>query len=175
MSQENVELVTNLQPAPDVDIAELFRSDEMWSTVADAVAPLFHPDFESLAPGVPGTEKVHVGLGGLRAAWLEWMKPWMTYRTEIKQAIDAGDRVLLLTQDYACHEGVAQEVKVDGSAVWTVRDGKIARACFYPARSEAFAAAGLTEKSWGVSTMRMRGLEPPPGCPDTDLNQLRVA
>jgi ketosteroid isomerase-like protein len=145
MSQENVELVTQLQPAPDVDIAELFRNDDMWSALADAVAPLFHPNFESVAPGVPGTEKVHVGLDGLRAAWLEWLEPWLTYRTEIKQALDAGDRVLLLTDDYGRHEGAAQEVKVDGSAVWTISDGKIARADFFPARSEAFKAAGLTE------------------------------
>jgi ketosteroid isomerase-like protein len=144
MSPENVELVRNLQPAPEVDIAELFRNNDMWSVLADTVAPFFHPDFECVAPGVPGTENVHVGLDGLRAAWLEWMEPWLTYRTEIKQAIDAGDRVLLLTHDYGRREGVAQEVRIDGSAVWTVSDAKIARVCFYPARSEAFAAAGLT-------------------------------
>ena len=145
MSQANVDLVTQLQPAPDVDIAELFRNDDMWSAAADAIAPLFHPDFESVPPGVPATERVHVGLDGLRAAWREWLKPWLTYRTEIKQALDAGDRVLLLTQDYGRHEGTAQEVKLDGSAVWRIRDGKIARAEFFPERSEAFKAAGLEE------------------------------
>jgi hypothetical protein len=143
MSQENVELVTNLQPAPDVDMAELFRNGEMWSALADAVAPFFHPDFESVPPGVPGTERVHVGLDGLRAAWLGWMEPWLTYRTEIKQAIDAGDRVLLLTHDYGRREGVAEEVKIDGSAVWTISDGKMARAEFFADRSDAFKAAGL--------------------------------
>ncbi|HME02283.1 MAG TPA: nuclear transport factor 2 family protein, partial [Solirubrobacteraceae bacterium] len=96
MSQANVDLVTQLQPAPDVDIAELFRNDDMWSAAADAIAPLFHPDFESVPPGVPATERVHVGLDGLRAAWREWLEPWLTYRTEVKQALDAGDRVLLL-------------------------------------------------------------------------------
>jgi ketosteroid isomerase-like protein len=145
MSRENVELVTDLQPAPDVDIAELFRSDELSSALAAAAAPLFHPDFESVPPGVPGTERVHVGFDGLRAAWLGWMEPWLTYRTEIKQAFDAGDRVLLLTNDYGRREGVAREVKIDGSAVWTVSDGKIARAEFFADRSEAFGVAGLTE------------------------------
>jgi ketosteroid isomerase-like protein len=145
MSQENVELVTNLQLAPDVNIAEVFRSDEMWSALADAVVPLFHPNFEIVPPGVPGTENVYIGLDGLRAAWLGWMEPWLTYRTEIKQAIDAGDRVLLLTQDYGRREGVAEEVKVDGSAVWTVSGGKIARAEFFAHRSDAFKAAGLSE------------------------------
>jgi ketosteroid isomerase-like protein len=145
MSQENVELVTNLQPAPDVDMAELFRRDDMWSALAGAVAPFFHPDFESVPPGVPGTESVRLGLDGLRAAWLGWMEPWLTYRAEIKQGIDAGDRVLLLTQDYGRREGGAEEIKIDGSALWTVSEGKIARAEFFADRADAFRAAGLTE------------------------------
>src|SRR5271157_5151138 len=128
MSQKNVELVTNLQPAPDVDIAELFRRDDMWSELVDAIAPLFHPNFECVPPGVPGTEKVYGGLDGLREAWLGWMEPWLTYRTEIIQALDAGDRVLMLVHDYGRREGVAEEVKIDGSGLWTVSDGKIARA-----------------------------------------------
>jgi ketosteroid isomerase-like protein len=144
MSQHNVEIVTRLQPAPGVDIAELFRNDDMWSALVAASGPSFHDDFQSVAPGVPGTENVHVGLDGLRAAWLEWLEPWHTYRTEIKQALDAGDRVLLLTHDYGRHRGAVQEVKVDGSAVWTISDGKVARAEFFPARSEAFKAAGLS-------------------------------
>lgn len=145
MSQENVALVTNLQVAPDVDLAELFRDDNLWSELVAVIAPLFHPNFESVAPGVPGTEKVHIGIDGLRAAWLEWMEPWLTYRTEIKEAFDAGDRVLLLTHDYGRRAGAAQEIKVDGSAVWTVKDGRIARADFFAHRSEAFKAAGLEE------------------------------
>src|SRR6202035_2668064 len=145
MSKQNVELVTRLQPAPDVDIAELFRNDDMWSALVDAAAPFFHADFESVAPGVPGTENVHVGLDGLRAAWLAWLEPWQTYRTEIKQALDAGERVLLLTHDYGRHLGAAREVKVDGSAVWTISDGRVARAEVFPARCEAFKAAGLLE------------------------------
>jgi ketosteroid isomerase-like protein len=143
MSQQNVELVTNLHLAPDVDMAGLFRNDDMWSALADAVAPFFHPDFECVAPGVPHTEKVHIGIDGFRAAWLEWLEPWLTYRSEIIQALDAGDRVLV--HDYGRREGVAQEVKIDGSGVWTVRDGKIARTEFFAHRSEAFKAAGLSE------------------------------
>ena len=118
-----------------------------------AVAPFFHANFESVPPGAPGTENVHIGFDGLRAAWLGWMEPWLTYRTEIKQSIDARDRVLLLTQDYGRRESVAEqlktrgseEVKVDGSAVWTISDGKVARAEFFAYRADAFKAAGLTE------------------------------
>ncbi len=146
MSRENVELVTRLQVAPDVDLAALFRSDEAWSAVTDAFGGLFHPDCETVAPGVPGTERVHVGIDGLRTAWLAWLEPWLTYRTEIEHALDAGDRVLLLTRDYGRQAGSVQEVKVDGSAVWTVKDGRVARAEFFTHRADAFQAAGLSEQ-----------------------------
>jgi ketosteroid isomerase-like protein len=86
-----------------------------------------------------------MGLDGLRAAWLGWMEPWLTYRTEIKQALDGGDRVLVLVHDYGRRERLSEEVKIDGSGVWTVSDGKIARAEFFAHRSEAFKVAGLSE------------------------------
>jgi ketosteroid isomerase-like protein len=37
------------------------------------------------------------------------------------------------------------EVSIRGAAVWTVRDGKIARASFYPNREDALRAVGLRE------------------------------
>ena len=145
MSKENVELVTNLHFGPDVDFAGLFRDDDAWAALVDATTPFFHPDFETVPPGVPGTEGVYVGIDGFRAAWLGWLEPWRTYRTEIVQALDAGDRVLVLVRDYGRREGVAEEVKIDGSGVWTVSDGKIARTEFFALRSEAFEAAGLSQ------------------------------
>ena len=145
MSQENMELVTNLHFGPDVDFAGLFRDDDAWATLVDATTPFFHPDFETVPPGVPGTEGVYVGIDGFRAAWLGWMEPWLTYRTEVIEALDAGDRVLVLVHDYGRHEGSTEEVRIDGSGLWTVRDGKIARMEFFAHRSEAFEAAGLEE------------------------------
>ena len=145
MSRENVELVRKVHPAPDVDMAELFRNDDMWLALADALVPLFYADVEIVPPGVPGTERVYAGLDGLRTAWLGWMEPWLTYRTEIKQVLDAGDRVLVLVHDYGRREGVAEEVMVEGSGVWTISDGKVARAEFFTHRSEAFKAAGFEE------------------------------
>jgi ketosteroid isomerase-like protein len=127
-------------------MAELFRNDELWSALADAVAPFFHRNFETVPPGVPGTESVHLGLDGLRTAWLGWMEPWLTYRAEIMQVHDAGDRVLVLSHDYGRREGSTEEIKVDGSGVWTVSDGKIARTEFFAFRSEAFQAAGQAEE-----------------------------
>jgi ketosteroid isomerase-like protein len=41
---------------------------------------------------------------------------------------------------------MAIEVSVMGAAVWTLRDGKIAKADFYVNRSDALEAAGLSEQ-----------------------------
>ena len=145
MSRENVEVVRNLHFAPDVDMAEVFRNDEMWSALADAAAPFFHPNFETVPPGVPATESTYIGIEGFRTAWLGWMEPWLTYRAEVIQVLDAGDRVLVLSHDYGRREGSTEEVRIDGSGVWTVSDGRITRTEFFALRSQAFRAAGLGE------------------------------
>jgi hypothetical protein len=142
VSQENVNLVLGLQLAPDVDLCQLFRDDDIIAPLTQAVADFFHPDFECAFCRFD-TEKTYAGLDGLRALWLDWLGPWATYRAEIDEAIDLGDRVLLLTHDYGCREGSTQEVQLNGSAIWTVRDGKVACAEFYPIRREALNAAGL--------------------------------
>jgi ketosteroid isomerase-like protein len=145
MSQENVELVRRLQPGPDMDLVQLFRDDEMWSDVVEALAPFYHPDCEFVAPGVPSSQGTYAGLDGLRAAWLEWLAPWRAYRVEIEEAIDLGESVLVLPRDFGSREETTQEINTIGGAVWTVRDGKIIRIEFYPTRAEALKAVGLAE------------------------------
>ena len=144
MSQENVELVRGLQPAPDADVAALVRDDAAAGALGDAVAPLFHPDFEAVAATGLG-HTAYRGLDGLRALWLDWMGPWETYRTEIEDVIDRGDEVLLLVRDYGRREGMDAEVPVLGAAVWTIAEGKVTRAVFYTDRAEALEAVGLWE------------------------------
>jgi ketosteroid isomerase-like protein len=85
------------------------------------------------------------GLDGLRAAWLDWLSPWDSYRTEVEDVIDAQEgRVLVLARDYARPKGTDAEVYFSGAPIWTVRDGKIARIEFYWNRAEGLRAAGLT-------------------------------
>jgi ketosteroid isomerase-like protein len=147
MSQENVELVRGLQPAPDVDIAELLRDDDIWAALSQAVAPFAHADFECALRSIDSEPTTYTGLDGLRTGWLDWVAPWATYRTEIKEVIDAGERVLVLTHDFGRREGSTEEVRLIGAAVWTIRDRKIVRAEFYTDRAEAFAAVGLADQA----------------------------
>jgi ketosteroid isomerase-like protein len=123
-------------------VVALFRDD----AVMEAYAPFFHEDCEIVAPtGMVGHGERVVGLAGLRALWLDWLRPWESYRVEIEDVIDAGDEVVVVPCDYGRRTGMDVEVSVLGATVWTVRDGKVARVAFYVHRSEALEAAGLSE------------------------------
>jgi ketosteroid isomerase-like protein len=146
MAQENVELIRTLatQLAAEADLARLFRDDDMWTAVSEETAERLHPDFESIRPGLPGG-KAYAGVEGLRSAWLDWLAPWASYRIEIKEAVDCGDRVLLLVDNYGRLEGSADEVRHATAGVYTFRDRKILRWEIYSDRAEALRAVGIAE------------------------------
>jgi ketosteroid isomerase-like protein len=144
MSEENVELVRRLQPAPDVDIAQLVRSDDINARWVETVTSVFHSDFECVMMSATEGPTTYVGLDGLRDAWLDWTAPWARYRTEIEQLIDAGDRVVVLVRDFGRRAGGGYEVVFSAATVWSVRDGKVVRAEFFPDRARALEAAGLS-------------------------------
>ena len=146
MSQENVELVRGLQPSPETDLVPLFRNDAAAAALMEAVSPFFHVDVEIIGPTfVAGGGVRFVGLEGFRAGWLDWLEPWESYRVEIEDVVDKGDDALVLVRDYGRRAGTTGEVSVVGAAVWTVREGKVARVAFYLDRSEALKAVGLSE------------------------------
>ena len=144
MSQENVELITSLQPGPEVDITGLFRDEQVAEATWTAVASAFHDDcaFVNASPGVGST---HTGLHGLRALWLEWLAPWDSYYTETEDVIDVGNQVVVLFRDHGRRKDLAADVEARGASVYTVRDGKVARVEFNPNRDEALEAVGLSE------------------------------
>jgi ketosteroid isomerase-like protein len=146
MSQENVEIVRALQPGADVDLTELFvvgNDDAAVEAAIAAAAPAFADDFVCVFHAL--SDEPRLGINGLRQSWLDWLAPWESYRTEIKELVDAGDRVVVVSRDFGRRHGMDREVHFDGCAVWTVRDAKIARAEFFPTdRAAAFEAAGLS-------------------------------
>jgi ketosteroid isomerase-like protein len=148
MSQESVELVMGLQRTPDDDFAQLIRDDEMWAQLAEAVAPFVHAEAETARPGLPGG-RTYTGLDGFRESWLDWLAPYAEYRTEVEEAIDCGERVLLLQSSSGRLEGSTKEVKLAPAVVYTVRDGKIARFEPYADRAEALEAVGLRRLAGG--------------------------
>jgi ketosteroid isomerase-like protein len=147
MSQENVDFVLRfIQPEPDVDFGQLFRDDATWAAFVETSGSLYHPDFKFLAHGLPDGDRAYVGLDDLRTAWLDWLSPWATYRAEVVEAVDLGERVLLLYHSYGRLEGSTVEVKDELASVWTVRDAEITYVEFYATtHTEAFKAVGLEE------------------------------
>ncbi len=131
MSQENVEIVRAF--------LEAFERRDL-----DEASEFLAPDVESVRPGLPGG-RTYTGVDGMRSAWLDWLAPWASYRIEIEEAIDCGDRVLLLVNNFGRLEGSAQEVAMATAGVYTFRDGKIARWEIYSDRAEALKAVGLEE------------------------------
>jgi hypothetical protein len=111
MSQENVEIMMGLLPAPEVDFVSLFRDDRTAARSAEAIAHQLDEEFEVAIRGMPDGEKTYAGLDGLREFWLDWLAPWTTYRQEVEVAIDLGDRGLLIIHDFGRSRGSTQEVK----------------------------------------------------------------
>ena len=139
-----MQLVMGLQRAPDDDFVQLIRDDEMWAQLAEAVARFVHAGAETARPGLPGG-RTYTGLDGFRESWLDWLAPYAEYRTEVEEAIDCGERVLLLQRSSGRLEGSPKEVKLAPAVVYTVRDGKIARFEPYADRAEALRAVGLRD------------------------------
>jgi ketosteroid isomerase-like protein len=144
MSRENSEIVRGIYLASDGDYVPLFRDEEAWAVTKAANERFFSTDFECTMP-LFDSHRTYSGLDGLRCVWLDWMEPWTTYRIEIEEVFDLGERVLLLTRNFGCAEGNDQEVDVAAAALWNVRDGKTSHAEFYFDRGEALAAVGLAE------------------------------
>jgi ketosteroid isomerase-like protein len=145
MSQENVELVKALYPQPDVDMAELVRNEHTFAVICEAISPLLTDDFH-VVDVLPGTTRTYAGLEGFRQNWLDWLEPWATYRSTIDEAIDLGERVLLLIRDHARREEMDAEVEMMCATITTIRDGQVARIEFHNDRARALKAAGLSEQ-----------------------------
>jgi ketosteroid isomerase-like protein len=153
MSDDAVEVVRALQPAPDVNLADLFLREADAATVEAAlaaIAPRYTDDFVCILHALSSEERR--GLEGLREAWLDWIAPWESYRAEI-DAVTEGEngRVLVVGRDYGRRPGMSDEVELLASAVWTVRGDRVARAEFFTDRSEAYGAAGLNPAADGMT------------------------
>ena len=137
MSQENVKLV--LAAAQGGDLIRWLPDDAVW---ADCEANL-RPDFEHVSVNRVESPVTHPDAQSLRRGWSRWVAPWEAYRQEIDEAIDCGDRVLLLVTHFARAAETEHEVEMKGASLWTVRDGKIVLMESYTDRSDALKAVGL--------------------------------
>ena len=144
MSQEDVELVKAIHPPTGTDLVALF-SEGADSERLEALASLLTPDFEAVGGDIgSGLLAGGTGLSGLVEVWREWLEPWESYLIEVEDFVDAGDgRVLVLNRDHGRMRGSDSDVELVSGAIWTVRDGKIARIEFHADRRLALSAVGM--------------------------------
>jgi ketosteroid isomerase-like protein len=150
VSQENVELVRSIHAAAGTDITSLFRDDAVFEQMRGFLEPVFAEDFvcSIVMPGEDrSASKSYEGPGGLRAAWLDWLEPWEAYRVAEHRFVDLGNRVLRLGRDRAVTAMSNAEVEVPSASIWTVRDGRIARAEFFPEPEQALRVAGIDDEA----------------------------
>jgi ketosteroid isomerase-like protein len=144
VSQENVEIVRSLHPAPGTDLARVYREERRWTAVSAVLSASFAQDFKCVTVGYleADTENFE-GLAGLRDVWLDWLTPWESYRTEVEEVTDLGDEVLVLVRDFGRRAAHAPEVVVSSAAIWTVCDGKVTQITFYAERAKALTDLGF--------------------------------
>lgn len=111
-----------------------------WSaTFADAA-----PDFEIDLSRAIGPYRGVYGIEDAQRLFGEFTESWQSLRIDAAadELIEAGDAVLgTLTMHVHGRDGINLTSTV--SWVWTVRDGKLARASMYQERSDALQAVGL--------------------------------
>jgi ketosteroid isomerase-like protein len=138
MSEENVDVVRRLYDAAtqgdDALAFELYADDIEW-------------DVRGAWPGraVSDLSRVYRGHEGVHLFWRDYLGAFERYDFTVEELIDAGDQVLAVVREHAA--GRLSRIVLDNVvyALWTVRDGKLARMRLYPTREEAFEAAGLSE------------------------------
>jgi ketosteroid isomerase-like protein len=136
MSEENVEIVRRLyEAAGRRDIA----------TVYSLYDPQIEWDASRIERGTMPGRVVH-GQADLQKWLREWYGPWEDIHDDLEELIEASeDEVIsVMTQRGRGRESGA-EVGRRVATIWTIREGRIIRAKWFPTRAEALEAAGLRE------------------------------
>ena len=137
MSRENVEVVRRVYEA-------VARRD------AAAVLTFYDPEVEwdmSRHPTATAMgRRLYRGHAGLRTWFREWYEAWDAIEDECEELIDAGEHVISVVTTRGRGRASGLEVEyAHHAAVWTIRDGKVARVAWYRSIEEAREAAGLAE------------------------------
>lgn len=133
MSQENVEVVRRL--------FETWNGGDM-----DAFRALFHPDaVMRMAEDWPEPGP-YVGRDAIMREFEQLRQTWDGRDTNevIGDFIEVGDRVLV--RHIWGGAGHGPEARIDLTAVWTVRDGRVLAADFFRDYTKALEALGLSEE-----------------------------
>src|SRR5271155_5187446 len=126
-----------MHPGPDFDLAPLINDDDASSWWRDALAHLFDPAVQATMRLPDIAPATYSGLDGLRDAWRDWLKLGASYRDEIEEVIDDGERVVVVHRCHGRPTPGALEITRTSATVWTVRDGRVVSVDFNVPCAEA--------------------------------------
>jgi uncharacterized protein len=134
MSQESVEIVRRV-----FELAA--RRDN------EAVLALYHPDVEwDMTRSMHGLGGgIYHGHDGLRAFAREFYTAFENLEDRPDELIPAGAAVVSVSTQIGRGRTSGVEVRQPLAAVWTIREGKVARVVWHRSRAEALEAVGLSE------------------------------
>ena len=136
MSQENVKVVRRVFEASA-------RRD------GAAVLALYDPDVEWDAsrtqPDLGEFSDVTHGYEGIRLFFGRWGEAWDSEEYQPDELIDVGDAVVSVATQRGRGRTSGLEVSRPLAGVWTIRAGKITRVVWFPTRTQALQAVGLSE------------------------------
>jgi ketosteroid isomerase-like protein len=147
MSEQAVRVVEQVQAllASDNIVADL-DDDEQTPVFRAEMTPLVEPEFEVTMVATPtagGARVERRGIEGFRESWIDWTEAFETYRIEIEDMIEAGDRVVTLVRQGGVTKTGGVEMETEAAAVWTVRDNRVSAVEFHLDRESALRSAGL--------------------------------
>lgn len=132
MSRENIEIVRNAYEAytvGDLDAAFAFLDPGIeWRT----------------PPNIPEAGTYH-GFDEVRRRLGDFLEAWDAFEVEVKELIDAGDRVVALVRFSGRSRATGLALKGVGvdAQVWTLRNGKAIKVEMYAGTADALEAVGL--------------------------------
>ena len=126
MAAENVELVRRIYDA--------WMRDE-------SAAPFIARDIEYVNPSYA----VEPGIRRGRRIFAAVREIYGQYRIRPTRYVDAGDDVVVLARVEALGDGSGVSVVGEQGFIWTVRDGRAVRFCWFNSHREALEAAGVSE------------------------------
>ncbi|HEX6585750.1 MAG TPA: nuclear transport factor 2 family protein [Solirubrobacterales bacterium] len=134
MSEENVEAVRDAAAAfnrGDLDTWSEFWTDDI--------------DYRAIEGAIDDRGPMH-GKAAVRAYVQDWLDNFDNFRSEAVELLDAGeDTVIAVVRISGLAKLSGIETDLTYAALYTIRDGKIARGREYWTRDEALEAAGLRE------------------------------
>ena len=110
------------------------------------MSPVVEWDSTRMAEALPELAGIHRGPEGTRAFWGGWLSSWQDLRFDYELR-GANEQVVALISNqrqWGRHSGVETEFQ-PYSWLYTLRDGRVVKGCWYPDHESALEAAGLSD------------------------------